>query len=158
LGAVSVQGRPRSFSLPAIDRPVGVTFGDAIELVGFNLPISQSLREASDLHPGQELALTLVWRALAPVDDDYTVTVQLLGPDGQVYGQRDAPPLEGQAPTSTWSPGEVLTDLYRLSAAAGAPPGRYQLLVALYDPKTNQRLPVAGGDNALRLGELEMGG
>jgi hypothetical protein len=175
LGAVSVQGRPRSFSLPAIDRLVGATFGDGIELAGFNLqsPISQPL---IPLHPGQELAVTLVWRALAPMDDNYTVSVQLIGPDGQVYGQRDAPPQGGEAPTSTWSPGEVLTDLFRFSAAADAPPGRYQLLVALYDPETNQRLPVAGDsgpsparaaqpgrasprdDNALLLGELEMGG
>jgi 4-amino-4-deoxy-L-arabinose transferase-like glycosyltransferase len=137
LGSVQVQGRIRSFSLPPVDVPVDATFGDAIELVGFNLqPLIPNLR------PGDEVAITLIWRALAPVDADYTITLQLLGSDGRVYGQLDAPPLGGAAPTSTWSPGEVLTDTYRFTVAAGAESGEYRLLAAMYLPETGERLPL----------------
>jgi 4-amino-4-deoxy-L-arabinose transferase-like glycosyltransferase len=140
LGPAQVRGRIRSFSLPPVDVPVDATFGNAIELVGFNLqpPIS-------NLHPGNEVAVTLIWRALAPVDADYTVTVQLLGSDGRVYGQRDVPPLDGAAPTSTWSPGEVLIDPYRFAVATEAPPGEYRLIVGMYRLETGERLALTSG-------------
>ncbi len=151
LGPVKVEGRSRSFGLPAVDVPVGAVFGDAIELVGFDL---QTLDFA--LHPGEEVVVTLVWRALAPVDMDYTVSVQLLGPGSQFYGQQDASPLGGDAPTSTWSPGEVLKDPYHLAIDSEALPGEYQLLVAVYLLETGERLSVKGGDDAVTLVWLEV--
>jgi hypothetical protein len=145
---VRLEGRARSFDLPPVETSVGATFGDGIELVGFN---SQSLTSnlqspAPNLRPGDEVATTLVWRALAPLAADYTVTVQLVGPDGRVYGQHDAPPLAGAAPTSTWTPGEGLADTYRLKVAADAPAGEYRLIVGVYFPATGERLPVRDGD------------
>jgi 4-amino-4-deoxy-L-arabinose transferase-like glycosyltransferase len=139
LGPVQVRGRIRSFSLPPVDVPVDATFGNAIELVGFNLQPPLAYPPA---RPGDEVAVTLVWRALSPVDADYTITLQLLGSDGRVYGQLDAPPLGGAAPTSTWSPGEVLTETYRFTVAAGAKSGEYRLLAAMYLPETGERLPL----------------
>jgi 4-amino-4-deoxy-L-arabinose transferase-like glycosyltransferase len=149
LGAVQVEGRVRAFELPSVDVPIGVTFDDAIELVGFNL---QS--PTSNLHPGDEVAVNLIWRALTPIDVDYTVTVQLLGPDGQVYGQRDAFPLDGGALTSSWTPGEVVDDAYRLALAPDAPAGEYQLIVAMYLPETGERLPARGDGDSVTLGRL----
>ncbi len=146
LGPVRVEGRIRSFSLPAIETPIGATFGDAIELVGFNLQAP-----ASHLQPDGEVEVTLVWRALAPVDADYVVTVQLLGPDGGIYGQRDAPPLGGDAPISTWSPGEVLQDSYRFTVAPDAGPGEYELVVAMYRGETGERLMADRGGDAVTL-------
>jgi hypothetical protein len=108
--------------------------------VGFNYQFPDA-----NLHAGEDITVTLVWRALAPIAADYTVTVQLLGADGQVYAQRDAPPLDGRAPTSTWSPGEVLVDTYRFSVAADAPVGEYRLLAAMYLPESGERL-VANSD------------
>ena len=72
--------------------------------------------------------------------------MQLVGPDGRVYGQHDAPPLAGSVPTSTWTPGEVLTDTYRFNVAADAPPGEYRLIVGVYLPATGERLPARDGD------------
>ncbi len=146
LGPVQVASRVRSFGVPPVEMPIGATFGNAIELTGFTLK-----SKIQNLHPGDEVAVSLVWRALAPVDADYVITVQLVGPDGRVYGQRDAPPLEGAAPTSTWTPGEVLTDTYRFSVAADAPPGEYRLLTGVYTPETGERLPVQRGGDAVTL-------
>ncbi len=148
LGSVQVQGRVRSFSLPSIDVPVGATFGDGIELVGFNLQYPKGALSPlayPPVRPGDEVAVTLIWRALAPVDADYTVTVQLLGSDGRVYGQLDASPLGGTAPTSTWSPGEVLIDPYRFAVATEAPPGEYRLIVGMYRLETGERLALTSG-------------
>jgi hypothetical protein len=151
LGPVQVEGRTRSFDLPDVDVPLGAIFGGAVELVGYDLQSPDS-----ELHPGGDIAINLVWRAIAAVDSDYTVTVQLLGPDGQVYGQRDDSPLAGEAPTSTWSPGEVLDDVYRLTLAPDAPPGEYQLIVAMYLPETGERLPVHGDHDMVVLDRLEV--
>jgi hypothetical protein len=137
--------------LPSVEVPVGAAFGDAIELVGYDLqPPDARLR------PGDEVAANLVWRALDSVDDDYMVTVQLLGPDGQVHGQKDAVPAGGDAPTSTWSPGEVLSDPYRFTVASDAPPGEYQLIAAMYMVETGERLLVQEDGDAVTLGWLEL--
>jgi hypothetical protein len=150
LGPVRVEGRARSFDLPSVETSVGATFGDRIELAGFILKsqIPNPKSQTPDIRPGDEVATTLVWRALALVEADYTVTVQLVGPDGRVYGQHDAPPLAGAAPTSTWTPGEVLSDTYRFNVAADAPAGEYRLMVGVYLPASGERLPVQDGDAA----------
>jgi hypothetical protein len=151
LGPVQVEGRIRSFDLQPVDIPVGAVFGHAIELVGF-MPDSS----LSDLRAGDEMAVTLVWRAQAPVGADYNITLQLLGPDERVYGQRDAPPLRGSAHTSTWTPGEVLYDPYHLAVASDAPPGEYQLIVAMYLIETGERMSVREGGDVVTLGQVEV--
>jgi len=167
LGAVGVEGRRRSFGAPPVDTPLGATLGDAIELVGFGyqpaphpgLPgrAGEAAGPAtSRLGPGEEVGVTLVWRALAPVNEDYTVTVQLLGPDGHVYGQHDAPPLDGAAPTSTWSPGEVLTDAHRFVVAGDAAPGEYRLVAGMYLAETGERLSARGSGEAITLANLDV--
>jgi len=151
LGPVQVEGRVRSFRVPTVEVPIDATFGDAIELVGLNPEFP-----TSNLHPGDEVATTLVWRALAPIDADYNVTVQLLSPDGRVFGQQDISPLDGVAPTSSWSPGEVLTDSYRFPVAADAQAGDYQLVVGIYLPETGERLPVHGGGDAVMVASVKL--
>ncbi|MGD9100507.1 MAG: hypothetical protein PVF45_08500, partial [Anaerolineae bacterium] len=123
------------------------------------------LREAemgvSSLRPGQRASLTLHWQGLRPLEDDYTVSVQLIGPDGRLYGQTDAWPVQGTLPTSQWSPGQPIADPYDVTLQADAPPGRYQVGVVVYLLATQTRLPFLDesgqvvGDMAL-VGELEV--
>jgi hypothetical protein len=47
-------------------------------------------------------------------------------------------------PTTGWLPGEYVVDTHRLVLAEGTPPGDYALLVGLYLPGADQRVPVAG--------------
>ncbi|MBN1178981.1 MAG: DUF2723 domain-containing protein [Anaerolineae bacterium] len=98
--------------------------------------------EGEALDPGAALAMTLRWRALRVPEDDYTVTVQLVGPDGRLYGQVDAWPVQGTRPTSGWVPGETLEDPYRVALSPDAPPGRYQVVVGWYLLATMERLNV----------------
>jgi hypothetical protein len=95
------------------------------------------------------------------MDKDYTVSVQLVGPDGRLYGQMDAWPVQGTLPTSQWTPGQRVSDPYQVVLAPDAPPGRYRVGVVVYLLATQTRLPVvdtlgrAIGDIAW-LGELEV--
>ena len=87
--------------------------------------------------------------------------MQLLGPDGRLYGQVDAWPRHGTLPTSRWSPGEELDDPYQVPLHADAPPGRYQVVVGWYLLATMERLAVIGdtgqplADHAV-IGEVEV--
>ena len=92
--------------------------------------------------PGEIVPVALQWRALRAVDEDYTVFVHFVGPDGRLHGQVDMWPVQGSYPTSRWTPGEELTDLYEVRLAPDAPPGRYQVEVGWYLLATMQRLPV----------------
>lgn len=140
LRSVSIDGRPRQFDLPAAVKPLKVEFAGNITLAGFWLAPDQPYR------PGDPLSLDLFWQPRALVEPDYTVFVQLIGPDGQLYSQMDNQPQAGLAPTSSWTPGEVIQDTYHLTISSDTPPGRYRLITGLYFFETGERLRLTPGD------------
>jgi hypothetical protein len=121
---------------------------DQIQLAGYTLdrPVAA---------PGEEIEVTLYWRALAPIYQPYTVFTQLIDPatNGKI-GQLDGQPVCDWFPTEQWNPGDLIADPYRIAIAPDAAPGEYQLLVGMYDATTGQRLPVAAADGA-RIGRCD---
>jgi hypothetical protein len=97
---------------------------------------------ASILRPGQSLSLMLHWQGLQSMKDDYTVSVQIIGPDGRLYGQTDAWPVQGTLPTSQWLPGQRIADPFIVALSAEAPSGLYQVGVVVYRLATQTRLPL----------------
>jgi hypothetical protein len=115
---------------------VQAVFGKQMELRGYD--VAQA---------GQELAVTLSWRGLAPMSVDYTVFVHLVGADGQRVAQQDGEPWwEVKVPTSTWQVGEELQDRHVLKVPEGVAPGEYRLQMGVYYWQTQERLPVQHGD------------
>lgn len=104
-------------------------------------------RRGGAVAPGAKLVVTLTWQGLVPDATAYTVFVQLVGPDGRLYGQQDNPPLRGTHPTNAWRPSEVVVDRYVLTIGETAPPGAYRLIAGMYDPGSGKRLPVGEGDH-----------
>jgi hypothetical protein len=117
--------------------------------LGYNAP-------ALALKPGSTLDLTLYWRAEAEMRTNYTVFTQLLDPAKQVVAQVDLQPQGGSAPTTTWLPGEIVADSYKLPLPADLPPGDYRLITGMYDPATGERLPVTSGGDFVPLGEVKV--
>lgn len=114
------------------------------------------------VQPGETVPVALQWRALRAMDEDYTVFVHLVGPDGHLHGQVDAWPVQGSYPTSRWTPGEQVTDLYEVRLAPDAPPGHYRVEVGWYLVATMHRLPIVnvGGQpigDSLVVGEFDVG-
>ncbi len=138
LGEVSSPAVLRLTAAPAsaeqIMAPLAYTLGGKIELIGYTIPESPPA-------PGEALTITLHWRTLAEIDEDYTVFVHLLNEDGTLYGQGDGPPLDNDYPTSYWSPGEVLADTHVVLLKDDLPTGAY-LPVGLYRLADGTRLPV----------------
>ncbi|HYN87073.1 MAG TPA: glycosyltransferase family 39 protein, partial [Ardenticatenaceae bacterium] len=97
--------------------------------------------------PGESLDLRLVWTAEEPQARDYTVFVQVLGPDGQLVAQSDRQPEGGSYPTSAWTVREHVADTYRLPIPPDAVSGTYTIIAGLYT--SEGRLPVFQGSSAV---------
>jgi len=140
LGVVTVQATDRVFDAPPISHPLTAILGDQVQLLGYDL-------SAKAVAPGDTLTLTLYWRALIEMDEDYTVFTHLLAPDGSMTGQRDNYPVGGSYPTSLWLAGEVVTDVYEIPVRADATPGMHNLEVGMYVAETGARLLTVGTSN-----------
>ena len=84
--------------------------------------------------------LTLYWQAQARMETSYAVFVHLLDAQNRTWGQRDNLPMKGAHPTTSWLPGEVVHDEYKIVVDATAPAGKYQIEVGMYDSGTLLRL------------------
>ena len=144
-------------ALPRTATPLDVRLGETIHLLGYQ-------RAAGALHPGDVLDLTLYWRTDVPLEERYKVFTHLLGDvwnaanSNFIWGQLDSEPAVGTALTTTWTPGAIITDRYRILIPMDAPPGDYRLEVGMYRIVGGERLPVASGGDAVLLGVLRVGG
>ncbi|HFD39149.1 MAG TPA: hypothetical protein ENJ31_04785 [Anaerolineae bacterium] len=136
LAALTVGDLP---ALPPPAHPTDFTFGDSASGDQFRL-LGYNLQPATCNPQPATCNLSLYWQALAPADRDYTVFVHLLGPQGSIVAQDDAPPGDPFFPTTTWLPGDVVLDEHTLSLPADAPPGEYTLRVGLYHQPSGERL------------------
>jgi hypothetical protein len=101
------------------------------------------------------LPVSLLWEALAPIPEDYTVGLYLLSKDGQLVAQHDSFPVNYFEPTTTWRAGSLHRDNHGLLLPSALPPGEYELWAALYwwqPPDRTERLPVIGA-NGQALGD-----
>ena len=137
----TVSGRPHAFDRPTPQEALEARFGEAIRLVGYDL-------QASEGAPGGELELTLYWRALETISEDYKVFVHLYASTGDdVSGQHDSRPGNGALPTWSWLADEFITDTHTIPIESGAATGASALGVGFYDPTTGKRLPAfLGGE------------
>ncbi len=111
---------------PASSRVAQTAYGP-LTLLGVEL---QTTENATDV--------ILSWRVDAPLDGDYTTTVQLFDADNNRIAQSDQPPGFPYYPTSLWKVGDRLREQHRVSLTAGAEPTR--ILIAMY------RRPPAGDE------------
>jgi hypothetical protein len=116
-------------------------FGADLALVGW------SLDPASTVQPGDTVRLSVVWQAQRALEADYTAFAHLVDESGQGWAGDDHPPYGGLYPTSAWGAGEMVRDTFSLTLPADTPPGLYDVQVGWYQPATQSRLPVAGGDS-----------
>ncbi|MGQ9792574.1 MAG: glycosyltransferase family 39 protein [Anaerolineae bacterium] len=131
----------RTMTPQAVDFVEAAAPGDRlIRLEGFRFGKGDKIPPT--IAPGKKLVLTLVWKAYTSLTTDYTVFTHLIGPDGQMWGQWDNPPVRSTYPTSQWSAGERVFDQYAIPVDAQAPRGDYHVLVGLYEPSSGRRLVV----------------
>jgi 4-amino-4-deoxy-L-arabinose transferase-like glycosyltransferase len=114
---------PEQLNLP---NPLRLNFENQIELAGYSL---------SDLSPaaGDSTELTLYWRALQPLNVDYKIFANILDRARLAkYAASDRMPDNWNRPTTTWQPGEIITDVHSLTIDPNAPPGIYEIEIGWY--------------------------
>ncbi|MCB0184368.1 MAG: hypothetical protein KDE31_08890 [Caldilineaceae bacterium] len=139
LGACRVLRVLRTENAPIAVAPV---HGGPINLMGY-------ARDYAKV--GEELHLVLYWQSDSSVATSYTVFVHLFDEAGQLVTQQDNLPGAGLAPTTSWQPGVVIRDPYRLAVPTTVPPGRYQIHVGLYTADGRVALQLPTGTSADRV-------
>ena len=140
LGRLEVIDRLRLFEPPPLQYPANVQLGQSIKLLGYDLA-------QAPLTGGARLTTTLYWQARTPIPQDYTVFVQVLGPNGTLVGQHDSPPAGGRLPTSIWETGEIVPDRHQIDFPVSQI-GEYRIIAGMYDPVSGARLPISDANGA----------
>jgi hypothetical protein len=131
---------------PPIPRVLEAVFDQKIKLLGYDSKVDPQQRTAQ---------LTLYWHSLALMDTSYTVFVHLLDAKNNVVASGDAPPGNGEFPTTGWIENEYITDAHTLSLN-DVPPGTYQVEIGVYDPATGTRLKTADGQDHVILTSVDI--
>jgi len=132
---------------------VQASLNDDLALIGYDYSLT--------VHkPAEVIPLTLYWRALRAIDDDYTVRITLQGDGPGQYAQWESTPVSGRYPTSGWQANEVVRDPWPLTLPASLPTGTYDLTVKLIDPDRHESghltlasLTVQGREHAFTLAQ-----
>lgn len=111
-------------------------FGEMFALVGYDLPLGDTYR------PGDVVPVSTAWTILAPIDRDYTFTIQVLNESGAVVAQHDSAPIGGFAATSTWVVGGSYRDSRGVRLPDDLPTGNYTLQTIIYYWQNQERLAV----------------
>jgi hypothetical protein len=113
--------RTTTFDSASIPQPLKHNFGEAIQFLGY------------DFVPDAEQAtinVTLFWKSLKPVVENYRVQVQLVDDAGRPHFTWLSHPLNGRYPTRAWDKGDVIRDTLPLPLAA-VPANLYNLQLNL---------------------------
>jgi len=120
----------------AIQNPLHVNFNKA-ELLGYDVGKGR-------VRAGEAIAITLYWRCLNPMEHNYTLAVQVLGPDFQAHGGVNLYPGRGNFATSLWEVGDTFSETYWIPVDPDvSAPVMGRIKVALFiDDSTQEHLPV----------------
>jgi hypothetical protein len=135
----TVRWQVAPLTLDGMTTRVGVQFGDAIVLRGYDLK-----------RAGDNATLMLFWQAQKGMKTDYTVFVHAVDGANKIVQQVDRQPLVGIFPTSAWREGQIIREVYQIATGGAA-----VLRVGLYDAATSLRL--ARGDGKGDFVEIELG-
>ena len=157
-----------SAEIKDIPNRLDVSFGGAMQLLGYDLPVTNTQCPISNtLVPGNALTVTLYWQSLAKMKaevlaKDYAVFVHLLDENDLILAQRNTFPGLGSFPTTLWQVGDAIADTYTLALPETTyAPGLAQLEVGLFDFATGDRLLVhvpegEPPDDNVRFHEIEV--
>ncbi len=122
-----------------LDAPLNWQYGELAVL------LSATPRQRS-VAAGDTLSIQLCWHTLSQSQQEFTILIQLIGPENQVAASRRTYPGLGLNPTSTWPINQTFCDKIVVDIPATlAQTQRYQLEIGLIDQPTGERLPIWDG-------------
>jgi len=124
---------------PSVQYLVNASFGDRVELVGFDL----DLPSGDTVGAGQRFRVTWYWRALENPPSGYKVFVHIDGNGLRLNGDHD--PVDGRYPPKLWEREDVIADSQELTVPANFRTGEYVMYVGWFSG--SNRLKVESGPN-----------
>ncbi len=149
----------------ASSNELNVTFLDSLKLLRAEVyPKDRAAATKSELRAGQgdTVIVRATWQALATMDQNYSLAVALLAPDGSVLSRRESYPGLGLRPTRYLRPGDTFVDLYPLKlSAAVAEPLVARATITLFDLESAERagfpaLDAAGREVTPVVGQIKI--
>jgi hypothetical protein len=166
---LAVTEEERTFTVPPITHPVEANLDNKVRLLGYNTSLSPVSDHKAEFQWSRsacaaqtkacQIHFDFIWQDLSEMEAVYFVFLHLVDGQGQPLAQQDkGPGIRGKEPTTTWLPGEVVTDPVDLSLPLDLPPGRYTLRIGMYLPPLGPRLPVVdgGGQDFVDIGVIEV--
>ncbi|MEM7335141.1 MAG: phospholipid carrier-dependent glycosyltransferase, partial [Chloroflexota bacterium] len=133
-------------SLDQITSPLDIVFGEQIQLSHYQIVGSQAIDFVPT--PNDVIVLETEWDVLAETDRNWSVFVHLNDPAiGKPIAQRDMYLGQGLLATSFLEQGDKISNRYVLQIPKTAvSPAELELVIGLYDFRTDERLPTATGE------------
>jgi hypothetical protein len=118
--------RPPSVDLLPVQTRLNVEIQPGITLIGAAL-------QPGDVVSAEmgTLTVTLYWQANAPIDTSYLVALRLVDGEGNEVDRASSLPADGLYPTTEWSAGEIVRDIYSFWIDPGLPDGEYGIEVRM---------------------------
>jgi len=109
------------------------------------------LEQADVQQRDSNLIVTLLWRVTDTLQHPVTAFTHVYDGQGKLLAQHDGPPGQNGAPVNyvpseLWQPGDTIRDVHTISLTAPLPSDGYVVAAGLYDPDTQERLPVRDRD------------
>ena len=119
---------------------VQANLADEIELEGYDLASHQ-------VRPGERFWLTVYWRRIGQISDNYLGFAQAIDPNWRAWGDGGNEGdklslLPWSFPTLFWPQSEIVPDFYEVRVARDTPPGKYHLCVGMYQGSSGERLDI----------------
>jgi hypothetical protein len=102
--------------------------------------------QGAQFHPpqlvaGEQMKITLFFRVIDTIPDDYIVFVHIEDVDGKAERMNiDHRPMGGNYPTNQWKKGEVVRDEFGVVIPSGIPIRGVKIYAGLWDPKSDRRM------------------
>lgn len=123
--------------LTDLANPLYARFGDELELLGYGYG------RGGRYNPGDHLEIRTYWRALRPMDTNYTMRWTVLDAEGTPQGAVELYPGWGNYATSLWEPGQIVCDTYRIPIGPETPsPGIARAAVTVFDAASDVPLSI----------------
>ncbi|GEM_PF-213130 len=148
LGDLRVSAPERSFEAPSLAHPIDQTLNRQATLLGYE--VAGCRMQVAECH------VKLWWRAEQDLPESTKVFVHLLDANGVPRAQADVIPVNGARPTTSWLPGEIITDEVTLQLPADLLAGQYRLTTGLYNELNGTRLTLPDGKDVIDLAAIDL--
>ncbi len=144
-------------TLPGVAHPLGQPYADGLTLIGYDQATDGHSRP---LPADGTLRVDLYWTVRHQPSRRYQSVIHLVGPEGLRWSPTDSyrpADYQGAPPTTAWRPGRYAIDSHEVEPLPGTPPGRYDVVLTVFDRDTLQPLSMLNQEGNPAAPELTLG-